>query len=88
MEVDQGGFVTNMANPCSFQRHFPLRQVQVDRAVFIVHCSRYHMKRCVDSGLWVPSQEDPGTSAEDGFVKGQGEEEDGEEEKEVYEEVK
>ena len=45
------------------------------------------MKRCVDSGLWVPSQEDPGTSAEDGFVKSQGEVEDGAEE-EVYEEVK
>ena len=45
------------------------------------------MKRCVDSGLWVPSQEDPGTSAEDGFVKSQ-DGEDGEEEEEVYEEVK
>lgn len=31
--------------------------------------ARYHMKRCVDSGLWVPSKEDPGTSTEDGFVK-------------------
>merc|ERR1719192_1585615 len=31
--------------------------------------ARYHMKRCVDSGLWVPSSEDPGTSTEDGFVK-------------------
>merc|ERR1719430_2595885 len=31
--------------------------------------ARYHMKRCVDSGLWVPSQEDPSTSTEDGFVK-------------------
>lgn len=50
--------------------------------------ARYHMKRCVDSGLWVPSQEDPGTSAEDGFVKSQGEVEDGAEEEEVYEEVK
>merc|ERR1712029_505036 len=31
--------------------------------------ARYHMKRCVDSGLWVPSKDDPSTSAEDGFVK-------------------
>ena len=29
---------------------------------------RYHMKRCVDSGLWVPSKEDEKTSQEDGFV--------------------
>merc|ERR1711909_1918 len=46
--------------------------------------ARYHMKRCVDSGLWVPSSEDPGTSTEDGFVKAPVEEE-GEEE--VYQEV-
>ena len=44
------------------------------------------MKRCVDSGLWVPSSEDPGTSTEDGFVKAPVEE--GEEEGEVYDEVK
>ena len=44
------------------------------------------MKRCVDSGLWVPSSEDPGTSTEDGFVKAPVEE--GEEEEEVYDEVK
>ena len=31
--------------------------------------ARYHMKRCVDSGLWVPSKEDEKTSQEDGFVK-------------------
>ena len=44
--------------------------------------SRYHMKRCVDSGLWCPNKEDPGTSAEDGFtVTSRAEEE-------VYEEVK
>jgi len=49
--------------------------------------ARYHMKRCVDSGLWVPSSEDPGTSTEDGFVKAPVEEE-GEEEEEVYDEVK
>ena len=46
---------------------------------------RYHMKRCVDSGLWVPSSEDPGTSTEDGFVKAPVEDE---EEEEVYDEVK
>merc|ERR1719384_349592 len=45
--------------------------------------ARYHMKRCVDSGLWVPSSEDPGTSTEDGFVKAPVEEEE-----EVYDEVK
>merc|ERR1712055_718721 len=47
--------------------------------------ARYHMKRCVDSGLWVPSKDDPTTSTEDGFVK-KGEE--AEEEEEVYQEVK
>lgn len=47
---------------------------------------RYHMKRCVDSGLWVPSREDPTTSTEDGFVKAS--EEAGEGEEEVYEEIK
>jgi len=52
--------------------------------------ARYHMKRCVDSGLWVPSQEDPTTSTEDGFVKKDEEEEDekGENEEEIYTEVK
>jgi len=45
--------------------------------------ARYHMKRCVDSGLWVPSQDDPSTSTEDGFVK-----KEAEEEEEVYAEVK
>merc|ERR1719430_2429172 len=47
--------------------------------------ARYHMKRCVDSGLWVPSSEDPGTSTEDGFVKAPVEDD---EEEEVYDEVK
>ena len=47
------------------------------------------MKRCVESGLWVPNQEDPGTNAEDGFVRREGGEEEGEAEgEEVYEEVK
>jgi len=44
--------------------------------------ARYHMKRCVESGLWVPSKDDPATSTEDGFVKKDNEEE------EVYQEVK
>jgi len=43
--------------------------------------ARYHMKRCVDSGLWVPNKEDPGTNAEDGFVTKEDEED------ETYEEV-
>ena len=43
---------------------------------------RYHMKRCVDSGLWVPNREDPGTNAEDGFVTKAADDEE-----EVYEEV-
>ena len=47
------------------------------------------MKRCVESGLWVPNQEDPGTNAEDGFVRREGGEDEGEAEgEEVYEEVK
>ena len=29
--------------------------------------ARYHMKRCVDSGLWKPAQDDPETNPEDGF---------------------
>ena len=29
--------------------------------------ARYHMKRCVQSGLWNPANDDPETSAEDGF---------------------
>jgi len=44
--------------------------------------ARYHMKRCVDSGLWVPSKDDPATNTEDGFLK---KEEEAEEE--VYTEV-
>merc|ERR1719282_1920179 len=49
--------------------------------------ARYHMKRCVDSGLWVPNKDDPGTNSEDGFVNRE-EAAEGEEEEEVYEEVK
>jgi len=29
--------------------------------------AKYHMKRCVDSGLWKPSEDDPNTNPEDGF---------------------
>ena len=29
--------------------------------------ARYHMKRCVDSGLWKPAHDDPETNPEDGF---------------------
>ncbi|XP_023332389.1 hsp90 co-chaperone Cdc37 [Eurytemora carolleeae] len=50
----------------------------------------FYLIRCVDSGLWVPSKEDPTTSTEDGFVK-KDEEIDGDdepEEEEVYSEVK
>jgi len=32
--------------------------------------ARYHMKRCVDSGLWCPAKDDEGTNPEDGFVAG------------------
>jgi len=42
------------------------------------------MKRCVDSGLWCPSQDDPTTSTEDGFVK----KDDEAEGEEIYDEVK
>jgi len=60
--------------------------------------ARYHMKRCVDSGLWCPAKDDPDTNTEDGFVKkdkAEGEdsaEEEGEAEKkkveeEIYDEV-
>ena len=50
---------------------------------------RYHMKRCVESGLWVPNREDPDTNAEDGFTKPKEGDDDGEADgEEVYEEVK
>merc|ERR1712086_418330 len=32
--------------------------------------ARHHMKRCVDSGLWKPSADDPDTNPEDGFKRG------------------
>lgn len=31
--------------------------------------ARYHMKRCVDSGLWKPATDDPETNPEDGFKR-------------------
>jgi len=47
--------------------------------------ARYHMKRCVDSGLWNPSSEDPNTNPEDGFKiadkEDEGESSDGADEK-------
>jgi len=46
--------------------------------------ARYHMKRCVDSGLWKPAEDDPNTNPEDGFKKA---EEEGEEEEPVYQSV-
>ena len=50
--------------------------------------ARYHMKRCVDSGLWKPASDDPSTNPEDGFKRrevGDDEDEDAEEEEPVYE---
>ena len=50
--------------------------------------ARYHMKRCVDSGLWKPANDDPSTNPEDGFKRrevGDDEDEDAEEEEPVYE---
>merc|ERR1719158_1264506 len=44
--------------------------------------ARYHMKRCVDSGLWKPAQDDPETNPEDGFRKAQSEERDADDEEE------
>ena len=46
------------------------------------------MKRCVDSGLWVPNKDDPGTNSEDGFVNKESTEDNDNDEEEVYEEVK
>merc|ERR1712018_715826 len=47
--------------------------------------ARYHMKRCVDSGLWKPSADDPETNPEDGFRKAQSEDGDADNEEEHYE---
>jgi len=43
--------------------------------------ARYHMKRCVDSGLWKPSAEDPNTNPEDGFKLADKEEQDDDDDK-------
>lgn len=45
--------------------------------------ARYHMKRCVDSGLWKPSAEDPNTNPEDGFKRRELESDDDDEEEAV-----
>ena len=52
--------------------------------------ARYHMKRCVDSGLWKPAEDDPSTNPEDGFKRADTVDDDDEEgqEEEVYSEVK
>lgn len=31
--------------------------------------AKHHMKRCVDSGLWKPAEDDPNTNPEDGFKR-------------------
>lgn len=52
--------------------------------------ARYHMKRCVQSGLWNPANDDPETSAEDGFKvrKEDNDNEDPDGDENVYAEVK
>merc|ERR1712018_807740 len=47
--------------------------------------ARHHMKRCVDSGLWKPATDDPGTNPEDGFRKRDND--DDEEEENAYAEI-
>jgi len=42
--------------------------------------ARYHMKRCVDSGLWKPAEDDPDTNPEDGFRRTHSEERDADDE--------
>jgi len=50
--------------------------------------ARYHMKRCVDSGLWKPADDDPNTDPEDGFKKAEAEAANSEEgEESTYAEV-
>ena len=48
--------------------------------------ARYHMKRCVDSGLWKPATDDPDTNPEDGFKKKKVDDEEEEEEEKEKEE--
>jgi len=47
--------------------------------------ARYHMKRCVDSGLWKPAEDDPNTNPEDGFRLAPSEERDADDEEDHYE---
>merc|ERR1719509_330295 len=49
--------------------------------------ARLHMKRCVDSGLWCPAQDDPNTDASDGFTKRGVDGVEEEEDEEIYQEV-
>ena len=49
--------------------------------------AKYHMKRCVDSGLWQPSQDDPNTNPEDGFKRSEKPDEEEETTEAVYESV-
>ena len=52
--------------------------------------AEYHMKRCVESGLWVPNAKDAEGGGDDSDEEGGGEGAEGEakpEEEEVYEEV-
>ena len=46
--------------------------------------ARYHMKRCVDSGLWKPAEDDPNTNPEDGFRLAPSEERDADDEEDPY----
>jgi len=49
--------------------------------------ARLHMKRCVESGLWCPAQDDPNTDASDGFTKMGADGVEEEEDEEIYQEV-
>ena len=42
------------------------------------------MKRCVDSGLWKPSADDPDTNPEDGFKRGAQHDEDSQDDSKSY----
>lgn len=60
-----------------------IAQLQATIAAMPPAEARYHMKRCVESGLWKPADDDPNTNPEDGFKMAEKGEE-GEEEEEVY----
>ena len=57
-------------------------------AAMPVEDARYHMKRCVDSGLWKPASDDPNTNPEDGFKRREAAAAEEGEEEPVYEEPK